>query len=170
VLQHHRVPGQQRRHNRIYGAQVGVVPRRDNQHRAERIASDELLKAIGPVHGDIRQLVGGDRDHVPRPLLEATPDLVAAVAHRPAHLVGQLDRDVVGGGLHLDHHPLADGLPIGESDRPPLLTGVLRARQHVVQSIGRDGAALCVHGTVDRRDDLLHGHEGAGYAARHSAR
>ena len=128
VLEHHRVARQQGRYQRVHGAQVGVVPRGDDQHRAQRVAADELLESLRRIDWNVGEPLAGDRDHVPRPLLEAAPDLVAAVPHRAAHLVCQLDRDLVGDGLHVDDHPLAQSLPLAERHRPPLVT---RDRWHV---------------------------------------
>ena len=37
----HRVAGEQRRHDRVHRREPGIVPRRDHQHDAERLAPDE---------------------------------------------------------------------------------------------------------------------------------
>ena len=159
VLEHDRVARQQRRHDRVDGAQVRVVPRGDHQHRAQRIAADELLEALGSVDRDVGEPLAGDRDHVPRPLLEAAPDLVAAVPHGAAHLVRQLDRDLVGDRPPC-RRPSARTSP---ADRRAASTatrarGVGGRASTASSSSRRHGGALGVHRTVDRRHDLLHRH------------
>ena len=159
VLEHDRVAGQQRRHDRVDGAQVRVVPRRHDQHRAERVAADELAEAVGRVDLDVGQPLGGDRDHVARPLLEAAPDLVGAEPDRPAHLVGELDGDLVG-----DRPPSCCTIRSQTAARSASGVAAHPARASAAaastasSSAGVDGGALGEHRAVDGRHDLLHGH------------
>jgi hypothetical protein len=41
------LPCHQRRHDRVDRGEVGIVPRRDDHHRAQRLARDPALEAIG---------------------------------------------------------------------------------------------------------------------------
>ncbi len=158
VFEHDRVAGQQRRHDGVDGAQVRVVPRGDDQDRSERVAPDELLETGRSVDGDIGQLIGGDRDHVAGALLESATDLVAAERHRPAHLVCQLDGDLVGDRFHMGHHPLADRGAIVDRHRLPLSPCGHCIGEHTLALTGRDRLAFGVHRAIDGRHDLLDGH------------
>ena len=93
VLQEHRVAGHQRREDRVDGGEVRIVPRRDDQHDAERLALHIAAEARLLLRHERRQRLLGDRRHVARALLE--PALLAAEAHRPAHLPGELRHDLV---------------------------------------------------------------------------
>ena len=44
-LQDHAVARQQRRNHRVHGSEPRVIPRRDDQHHAERLAPDEAPEA-----------------------------------------------------------------------------------------------------------------------------
>jgi hypothetical protein len=91
-LQDHRVAGEDRRHDGIHRGEPGIVPRRDDEHDADRLAADESPVFV---NDHIRKCALGDRAHVHRPLLEAATDLVRRVGDRPAHLPRELFTDGV---------------------------------------------------------------------------
>ena len=89
VLEQHRIAGHQRRHDGVDGGEIGIVPGRDDEHEADRLALDHAAEARLLVVGwDRLQALLRNRDHVARPLLD--PAELAAVAHRAAHLLGDL--------------------------------------------------------------------------------
>jgi hypothetical protein len=59
-LEDHAVAGEQRRHDRVHRREPGVVPRRDHQHHAVRLAPDEALEAFFLLHLQVRQRLFGD--------------------------------------------------------------------------------------------------------------
>jgi hypothetical protein len=79
--------------DRIDRGHVGVVPRRDHEDDAMRLAQDPPLEGGAGLDDERRQRLPRDRGHVVRALVEA-PEL-AAVLHRPAHLPGELGHDLL---------------------------------------------------------------------------
>ncbi len=116
------VAGDERRDDGIDGGEVGVVPGRDDEHRADRLAGDITMEAVAVLDDEGSERVFRDRGHVGRPLLDAAD--LAAIAHRPAHLPGKLRHDLPvhrlqrGDGLIDDGHALRQG-----PRRPVLLRG-----------------------------------------------
>ncbi len=97
------------RHDRVDRRQIGIVPRRDHHHHAERIPLHIAAEAILRVrcHDRLERLFG-DLDHVLRALPDAAE--LAAVAHRPAHLPGEFRHDLLRPGdesLEEGEHQLA---------------------------------------------------------------
>ena len=99
VLEDHRIARHQRRNHRVHRGQIRIVPRRNDQHRAQRLAPDIAPKAVDRCRHHIGQRAFGNRDHVTRAITEAA-QLARAIAHRPAHLPRQLRHDL---GLHRQH-------------------------------------------------------------------
>ena len=135
VLEDDRVAGHQRRHDSVDGGEVGIVPGRDHEHDAERLAADEAAEARLRLRLEIGERPRRGGDHVARPLLEAA-HLARRVADRAAHLPGDLGRDLVPScdervdeGAHqrralLDGAPAPSGLcPAGALERAGDLVG-----------------------------------------------
>jgi hypothetical protein len=118
VLEHHRVAGHQCRHHRVHRRQERVVPGRDRKHHAERLALDVAREAVPGLRHHVRETFLGDRDHVPRPLLEAA-QLARAEAHGPAHLPGELRHDLVRHGQHGVDRLRAIGAALGDRKCAP---------------------------------------------------
>jgi hypothetical protein len=140
VLEQHRIPGHQRRHDGIHGGEVGIVPRSDHEGDAEGLAPDEATEAFLRAGVQVGQRLRGERDHGARALLEAA-NLARGVADRPPHLPGELRRDIVAlGDERVDE---------GRERRRALLDRV--------------GAplALCRHGSGDCGVDLAFAGDGA---------
>ena len=125
VLEDHGIAGHQRGHHRIDRRQIGIIPRRDGEHDADRLARDVAPEALLRLRHDRRQRALGQRDHGARAFLEPA-ELVAAVAHRPAHLPGELGADL---GAHRQHRVdrLGEDLP-ALRDRHALPFGLRLAR------------------------------------------
>ena len=70
MLQHHRVARHQRRDDRVDGGEIGIVPRRDREDHAERVAPDVAHEAVLGAGIDVGQRLLGDADHVAGALLE----------------------------------------------------------------------------------------------------
>ena len=94
VLQEHRVARHQRRHDGVDRRQVGIVPRRDDEHDADRIAANEAREPGLGADVDIGERLRCQRDHPARTLLEAA-HFARRVADRAAHLPGEFLRDRV---------------------------------------------------------------------------
>ncbi|MOA04921.1 hypothetical protein D3C78_1244940 [compost metagenome] len=99
MLEDHAVAGHQRRDDRVHRRQIGVVPRRDHQHRAQRLALDVAPKTRHRLRLYIGQRLRRDGDHVPG-AFGKTAQFASAIAHRATHLPGQFRHDV---GLHRQH-------------------------------------------------------------------
>ncbi|MCY1239334.1 hypothetical protein D9M72_521250 [compost metagenome] len=87
------VAGHQRRGDRVDRGHVRIVPRRDDEDDAMRLARDAALEAVALLDHQRLQRSGGDRGDIVRALVEAFE--LAAVAHRPAHLPGKLRHHLV---------------------------------------------------------------------------
>ena len=160
MLQDHRVAGHDRRHHRVHRGQVRIVPRRQHQHRARRLAPDEAAKALCRTGIDIGQRLRGDRHHVARPLLEA-PHFAGRLADRPAHLPGDFLRD-----LFLARHEGVDKAvddcgAAGDWHPPPLRLRAPGQLQRVMDvRVGRK-RPLDIDAAVDGGNGLLNvGHDG----------
>ena len=94
VLQDDRIAGHQRRHDAVHRDQVRVVPGRDREHDAERLATHEADEAGLRPRIDVGERVRGDTDHVSRALQRAA-HLVRGIPQRAAHLPSQFLRDLV---------------------------------------------------------------------------
>jgi hypothetical protein len=74
------------RNDGIHRREPGVIPRRDDQHHAERLAANEALEPVLRLDWHIGERLLGDARHIKRAFLEAAPDLVRRVAIGRAHL------------------------------------------------------------------------------------
>jgi hypothetical protein len=91
-FQDHRIASNQTRHHSIDRGQKRIVPRRDRENDAERIAADVACEpGLGLRHQRGQRLLR-DLDHVGHPLLEGAK--LAAVADWAAHLPRQLRYDL----------------------------------------------------------------------------
>ena len=94
VLQHHGIARDQRRHDRIDGRQVGIVPGSDDKHDTQRRALDHAPEARLWIRRQHRlQRILGNRHHVAHAFLEA-PEL-AAETDRPPHLHRKFGNDLL---------------------------------------------------------------------------
>src|SRR5213076_1045751 len=83
-LQDHRVAGEERRHDGVHRGEPGVVPRREDQPHAERLAPDEALEARFFFNRKISESLFGDTAHVLDALMKAAADLAGALRDRAA--------------------------------------------------------------------------------------
>ena len=104
----------QRRDDRIHRRQIRIIPGRDSEHDAGRIAPDIALEAVFRGRHDRRQRLFGDADHVAGAFLE-TAELAAGIFDRPAHLPGQFRRDL---GAHRQHGIDRGGAELARVRRP----------------------------------------------------
>ncbi len=118
VLEHHGIAGHDRRNDAVHGDQVGIVPGRDRQDDAERLAADEAREALARSSLDVRQRFRGDVDHVACPLQRAA-HLAGRKPDRPAHLPGQFQRDGVAPCLEFLAELAADRRPGGQARHAP---------------------------------------------------
>ena len=93
VLDDNGIAGHQRRHDGVDRRQIGVVPGRDDEDESVRLAGEEAVKGVGVLDNRRLERVGGDRGHVLRAFVDAAE--LAAIAHRPAHHMGQFDGHLV---------------------------------------------------------------------------
>jgi hypothetical protein len=93
VLQHHRVPGDQRRHDGVDRGEVGVVPRCDDEDEAVGLALDPPVEAVRRFSDHGGEGLCGDPGHVGGALVHAAE--FAAEAGRAAHLPGEFLDDAV---------------------------------------------------------------------------
>ena len=105
--------------DRVHRRQVWIVPRRQHQHDAERLAADEAPEPFLGLDHDVGQRRLGDVDHVARAFLEPAPDLERALRDGPANLPAQLGADVVGPIHHPRGHPPANRRPLGQGHAFP---------------------------------------------------
>ena len=129
VLQHHGVAGHERGHHRVHRGEIGVVPRRQHQHHAERLAADEAAEAVLRPGIEVRQCLRCDRHHVARTLLEAA-HLAGRLADRPAHLPGDLLGDLLLACDECVDEARHDRGALGERHLLPLCLRRPRALQH----------------------------------------
>ena len=106
-------------HHRVHRGEVGIVPRRQHQHYAERLAPDEAAEALLRPGIEVGQRLRRDRDHVARTLLEAA-HLAGRLADRPAHLPGDLLGDLLLAGHESVDEAGDDGGALGERHVLPL--------------------------------------------------
>ena len=99
LLEQHRIARDQRRHDRVHGRQIRVVPGRDGEDDAHRLAHDIAFKSRARIdRNDGRQRGLRDLGHIARALLDAAK-LALTVADGTAHLPGQFLRDLLAHAL-----------------------------------------------------------------------
>ena len=106
------VAGEDRRQHGVERRHIGIVPGRQVEADAERLAADIPLEILLRPDIDVGEGGGRDVDHVARALLEAA-HLAMAVADRPAHLPGEQFGDTVLLGDHRVRETGGDLLPLG---------------------------------------------------------
>ncbi len=92
VLEQHRIARHQRRDDRIHRGQIRIIPRRDGEHDAERLAPHIAPETLLGRRLNRRQRTFGDGHHIAGAFLEAA-HFGAAVFHWPAHLPGKFRAD-----------------------------------------------------------------------------
>jgi len=159
MLEDHRVPGHERRHNRVHRRQIGIVPGRDDEDDADRIAPDESVKAGFLADIEVLQRLGRDLDHIARPLLEAA-HLAGRLRERPAHLPADLLGDLRLSGDEGVDRAAQHRLPLAQGDVAPLSRGLAGAGERRLDL--RPGRQLALH--IDAAVDRRHAFEGARHA------
>ena len=146
------LPASSAGHDGVDRGEIGIVPRRDHHHDADRLARDiaaeaRLLRRV------IRlERLLGERHHGADALLDAA--LLAAIADRPAHLPGELHGDVV---VHREQR-IEKGehvaRALGDRNGPPFgQRGAGRRQRSLDLGVARD-RPLGIDRAVDGRDDL----------------
>ena len=157
MLQQHRVARHQRRYHAVDRDQVGIIPGRDREHDAERLAPQEAAESVLRPRVDVGERIGGDGDHVAR-ALERAAHFAGRVVDRPAHLPGQLGRDLAAcppRSASQKARQIRARSATGVQPPAPLRLARLRERR-VDRGIGCE-FALAIHRAVDRADGLLRG-------------
>ena len=149
VLEDDAVACHQRRNDRVDGGQVGIVPRRDDQHGAERLALDQAPETSLRARIDRLQRFGSDGDHVARALLEAA-QFTGAVAHRPAHLPCQFRHDFVAHRQHRIDRVAAECGAFGQRAPLPLRLRLGGCAQGMVDLCRAGAASFNVDQSIDR--------------------
>ncbi|MNP20670.1 hypothetical protein D3C76_1132520 [compost metagenome] len=149
MLEDDAVARHQRRNDGIHRRQVGIVPGRDHQHRAHRLALDQAAKACDRLRRKRRQGLGGDGDHVAGTLFEPA-QLASAITHGPAHLPGQLRYDIGLHGQHRVHHGAAYGGAFTHWPAFPLGLCVDRCGQCLLDSVGIGIGTFSVDPAINR--------------------
>ena len=123
VLEHDRVAGDERRHQRVDRRQPGVVPRRDDENDTEGLAPNETGEAVARIQLDVGQRLGRQVEHRSPPQQPAA-HLSSSVAHRPSHL----HRELLSNGIRVLHGELHEApdhrAAFVEVDLPPRFKGV----------------------------------------------
>ncbi len=123
VLEQHRVAGHQRRHHRVHRGQVRIVPGRDDEDHAQRLAAHEAVKPLLGPGVDIGEHGGRDVYHVAGPLLEAA-DLSGRMGYRTSHLPADLGGDLAAVGYERVHGASEQRLTLADRHAlPSLLRG-----------------------------------------------
>lgn len=156
MLQDDDVACHERWHDAVHRDEIGVVPRRDRQHDAERLAADEAFEVLFRTSVDVSKHLRRDRDHVAR-ALERAADLVRRVAARAAHLPRQLARDLLALRFEQIAEAVEDARTLGNGNRAP---GALRDSRPIERAFDLRRLrqrALDVDAVVDWGDDFEHG-------------
>ena len=122
----HAIAREERRDDRVHRSEPGIVPRRDDEDDAERLAPDETSESGLLSYFQIFQGFVGDAAHVYRPLMEAALQLSGGLADRAAHLPAELRGEVVGALDAPLGHPPEDRCPLGYWN---LFPGLLRSNR-----------------------------------------
>ena len=156
-LQDHAVARQQRRNYRVHRGEPRVIPRRDYQHHAQRLAADEALETVFLWNREIGQRLFGDAAHVKSALLEAAAQLAGGLRHRPAHLPAQFRGELVCFADAPVGHAAADGGALGYGNLLPGLLSFAGAAERFLDRLPGGELAGEVSRTVNRRDGALNG-------------
>ncbi len=114
------LPGHDGRNYCIHRGEVGIVPRRQHEHDAERLAPDETPEPFTLSNVEVHEHPGRDVDHVVRSLLETPPDLERGLRDRPPDLPRELGGEPIGPLDHQRDHPAADPGSVGDAYALPL--------------------------------------------------
>ena len=154
LLKQHGVAGDQRRHDRVDGRQIGVVPRRDGEHDADRFTGDVAFVPGPRVDRDRgRERRRRDFGHIAHALVDAL-QLALPVADRPPHLPGQFLRDLGAHVLERVRHAHDERRAFLDGNMAPRLLGCARARERLADLRLAGGRSVDVNPAVDRRDAL----------------
>jgi hypothetical protein len=168
-LEDHAVAREERRHHRVHRSEPRIVPGRDNEHDAERLAADETPKAGFGLDLDIGEGALSRFTHMQSTFVEPALELARALADRAAHLPAELGGQFVG---MLDaplRHALADRGALGDGDLLPGFLGLDRLFHHTFDLLAGCEPAPRVHRAVDRGNRALDFH-GLEYSGRRSTR
>ena len=168
-LEDYAIAREERRHHRVHRSEPGIIPRRDHQHHAERLATDEPAEAGLFRNRNFGKRLLGNAAHVQRALMKPALDLTRALAERAAHLPAELDGEVVGTLDAPLGHPPTDRCPLGYWNLLPRSLRSNRFLERALNLPARCNPALCVHRAVDRGNRALDFH-GAEYSGRRSTR
>ncbi|MNQ81273.1 hypothetical protein D3C85_962860 [compost metagenome] len=149
VLENHAVARHQRRDDRVHRREVRIVPRRDHQHRAHRLALDQAAETCDGFRLHRRQCLRGDGDHVARALFK-TAQLAGAIAHRSAHLPSQLRHDLVAHRQHRVDRRTAQGGAFLERSALPLGLGAGGRGKRLLDLVGIGIGTFGVDPAIDR--------------------
>ena len=152
MFQQYHIASDQGRGHRIDRRHIGVIPRRNDQHRPMRNPFDITLELFTILNADWRQRAGGDICHMVCALLKTTK--FAAIAHRSPHLPGQLRHDL-GILLSDDRHRFAHKRDTRvQRPRRPVILRRMRSRHRLSGSIRRHGRAFSIYRAINRRNTL----------------
>ena len=153
MLQDHGAAGDQRRHDRVDGGEVGIVPGRDHHDHAEGLARHVAAEArLRVARIDGLQRFFRDVDHVFRALDDAA--LLAAVAHRAPHLPGEFGHDLVVHGKKRVEEGQRITASLGDRHQRPLCLRGLGALDRGVDGLVRGDRSLGIGRAVDGGFDL----------------
>ena len=149
MFEKHRVTGNQGRNDRVHCRHVGVIPGRNHQHGAMRLAPNVAVKGGTVFDLDGSQPFFRQIGHHPGTLVHA-PEL-AAIAHGPPHLPGQFFHDVV---IHVTQpgDAVANPLnPVRKRQGGPVRLCVFCPGDGLPRGFEGKCCALHIHGTIDGR-------------------
>ena len=154
MFENHGVACHQGGHDRVDCGEIGIVPGRDDEHEAERLARHEAAELILGAGFDESERLR-DRDHMAGPLLEAA-QLACAVADRTAHLPSELGHDLVAHGKHGVDGREAEPGSLGDRRPPPVAPRGAGHRQRRFDLGAAVRLPLRIDASIDRRDATDH--------------
>jgi len=153
VLEDDAIAGHECRDDRVDRGQVGIIPRCDDQHGTQRLAFYLSLEAGFWAGIDRRQRFRRDGDHVARTLFE-TAQFSGAIAHRAAHLPGQLGHDFVAHGDHRIYRRRTKSSSLGQRPAFPFQLRLVRGSQRSLDVRWLGSLPLCVDQSVNGGNQL----------------
>ena len=153
MFQNHRITGQKSRGNRIHGNQIGVIPRRNNQHNAQRAAADMAVKSGLFRQHNIGQSGFGTLGHMACALAIAIY-FTAPKTHGSTHHARQFRHKLGFLCAEMGEHSVDNRFAVSDIGALPMFLGFLRRRQRLFNLSAVGQLAGCKDLPVNRADNI----------------
>ena len=138
-LEEHRVAGQQCGDDRVHRREPGIVPRRQHEDDAERLAPDETMEVPALFDLDVGKRGRRDLRHVCPALLKAATQLERGVRDGASHLRRDLRAQLVGARDAPLNCSRTDGRSLGYRHLGPPMLRLHGARERQLDlGVGRE--------------------------------